>query len=104
MAKVIYIAGPITGVPEYRKAFEAAEIELSAKGFVPLAPSHLPSGMTNARYMRVCFAMIDSADAVLFLPGWEKSAGAKLERQYCVYTGKPYARSIATLEATRGVF
>ena len=37
MAKVIYIAGPITGVPKYHEAFEAAEDELSAKGFVPLS-------------------------------------------------------------------
>ena len=32
MKKVIYIAGPITGVPRYWEAFETAEDELTAAG------------------------------------------------------------------------
>lgn len=98
MAKTIYIAGPITGVKNYWEAFEKAEDELSHEGFVPLLPSRLPKGMTDAQAMRICFAMIDAADAVLFLPGWEKSKGARLERVYCNYIEKPYARSVEALK------
>lgn len=87
--KVIYIAGPITGVPEYYKAFEAMEDNLSAMGYIPLSPSRLPTGMSNEQYMRICFAMIDAADAVIFLRGWENSEGARLEKDYCIYTEKP---------------
>lgn len=87
--KVIYIAGPITGVDNYWEAFEQAEEDLSALGYIPLSPAHLPYGMTNDQYTRICSAMIDSADAVLFLAGWHDSRGARIERARCEYTGKP---------------
>lgn len=87
--KVIYIAGPITGVRNYWEAFEQAEDDLSAAGYIPLSPARLPEGMTKAQYMRMCFAMIDSADAVLFLHNYEHSEGARLELEYCRYTDKP---------------
>lgn len=89
MKKVVYISGPITGVNNYWEAFEQAEEDLIALGYIPLSPAHLPSGMTSARYMRIDFAMIDSADAVLFLPGFSDSTGAQLEHEYCEYIDKP---------------
>ena len=88
--KIVYIAGPITGVEKYWEAFEAAEEELRGKGYITLLPSRLPEGMTNAQYMRICLAMIDVADWVYFLPGSMKSRGARLELDYCLYTEKPY--------------
>lgn len=44
--------------------------------------------MQKADYMRICFAMIDTADVVAFLPGYETSPGAQLELQYCFYLDK----------------
>lgn len=98
MRKVVYISGPITGVPRYWEAFELAMDSLTAAGFIPLNPAMLPNGMTEEQYMRIDIAMIDAADAVLFLDGWEKSRGAWIECSYCMYTRKPYATSIDELK------
>lgn len=89
MAKsVFYISGPITGVERYWEAFEAAEDALVAQGHAVLNPAKLPEGMTKKQYMQINFAQIDAADVVYFLPGWQASAGARLERAYCDYIGK----------------
>ena len=87
--KVIYIAGPITGVEHYWEAFERAEDELIGYGFIPITPTRLPGGLTPAQYAKINLATIDAADAVYFLPGWDESMGARLEMDYCFYTGKP---------------
>lgn len=87
--KVIYVAGPITGVENYWEAFEKAEEELVAAGFVPLLPTRLPKGLTSDQYMYIDQAMIDMADAVLFLPGWMDSVGARQEWDYCDKVNTP---------------
>ena len=88
MATKIYIAGKITGDPDYKAKFEAAAEAYKKKGYTVLCPSWMPAGMQPADYMRICFAMIDTADVVAFLPGYETSPGAQLELQYCLYTDK----------------
>lgn len=87
--KVIYIAGAITGVKNYWEEFDRYDDALRAMGYNTLVPSHLPKGLTNEQYMRICLAMIDSADAVVFTSTWQQSPGAVLEHHYCTYTDKP---------------
>lgn len=84
----IYIAGKITGVPDYKEHFARAREKLEQQGYTVLDPSHLPGGLTPADYMRICLAMVESADIICLLPGWQDSPGADIERSYAKYIGK----------------
>ena len=84
----IYLAGKITGDDNYKEKFAEGEEKLKRKGHIVLSPAILPEGLTVSDYMRICFAMIDCADAVAFLPDWNESKGAQLENAYCQYIGK----------------
>ena len=100
--KVIYIVGPITGIERYWEAFEEAEDEISARGHVPLSPSRLPYNLSNEQRLRICFAMIDAADAVLVLRDWYRSTSASLERDYCYFTDKFVATDLGAIEEGLG--
>jgi nucleoside 2-deoxyribosyltransferase len=62
----IYIAGRITGNPHYKAQFKATKTMLQEAGHTVLNPAELPEGMKPADYMRICFAMLETADVVLF--------------------------------------
>lgn len=86
---IIYLAGKITGDPNYRAKFAEAKAELEAKGYTVLNPAELPEGMSRAAYMCICFAMIDVADGICGVGRWTDSRGAILETSYADYIGKP---------------
>jgi hypothetical protein len=85
----IYIAGKITGDPNYRAKFNQYRRLLEISGHTVLNPAVLPSGLSYAEYARIDFAMIDCADVVAFLPDYQDSTGARLELAYCQYICKP---------------
>lgn len=84
----VYIAGKITGDPNFAAKFEEKEIEFKEKGFAVLNPADLPGGMNPGDYMRICLSMVDSADVVYFLPDYTDSKGAQIELRYAEYIGK----------------
>ena len=78
----IYIAGPMTGLPDFNyPAFHAAEKQLQAAGFRTLNPARNPEQSSWDDYMRVGLRQLMNADAVALLPGWERSPGANIEKQ-----------------------
>lgn len=84
-----YIAGKISGDKNYRKKFKAAERAMQDEGYIVLNPAELPEGMLPGDYMRICLAMLDTADVVAMLPDWRDSKGANVEFAYAQYTGLP---------------
>ena len=61
----VYLAGKITGDPNYREKFAAAAKKLEERaGVTVISPAVTPERLKKADYMRICFAMIDVADEV----------------------------------------
>ena len=84
----IYIAGKITGEPNYKETFKIVENDLLEAGHTVLNPSILPLGFEHEEYMHICYAMIDVCDSVYMLSNWKDSKGAKLEQNYALDQGK----------------
>ena len=80
----IYLAGPISGDPNYQEKFARVEAQISDK-YAVINPAKLPQGMSNKDYMRICLPALLTADVALFLPGWEKSPGARIEHFLAEY-------------------
>ena len=88
MAK-IYIAGPISGLPNFtRDAFNAEAHRLLGLGHVALNPAILPDGLEQHEYMAICIEMVKMAEQLVMLPGWERSAGARAEHALAIKLGK----------------
>lgn len=86
----VYIAGPMTGIPEYnRPAFAKAQAVLENAGYTVLNPAVLPDKLPGTAYMPICLAMVQAADAVVLLHGWIDSLGTEIERRFALYQGKP---------------
>jgi nucleoside 2-deoxyribosyltransferase len=90
--KRIYISGPITDQPNLnREAFFAAEAALRTQGFEPVNPhrnGQAPDA-TWAQHMRADIKLLMDCDALVWLEGWEKSRGARLEMKLAYGLGMP---------------
>lgn len=84
----VYIAGKITGEPDYYEHFQRAMLRLRGQGYKVITPTILPDGLEWSDYMHICMSLIDVADAVYFLDNWTESDGAREEYRYAHHTGK----------------
>ncbi len=88
--KRIYIAGPMTGLPELNfPAFHAETAKLRARGFDVINPAEINPDHTMSWHdcMRRDIAELVKCDAIRLLPGWEKSSGARLEEHIAMQLG-----------------
>ncbi|HCM1844671.1 TPA: DUF4406 domain-containing protein [Salmonella enterica subsp. diarizonae serovar 16:z10:e,n,x,z15] len=77
----IYIAGPMSGLPNFnRDRFNEVSRLVVESGNTPLNPAILPDGLPERDYMAVGIAMLQCADAIYLIEGWEKSKGARAEK------------------------
>lgn len=112
MNRRIYIAGPMTGLPNWnRHAFNAAAIDLRTQGHDVVNPAGIaphahngdcpPSyavaddGHSAACYLRNCFAALLTCDEIHLLPGWRHSVGAIRERHVADWVGMPIRQGAA---------
>ena len=94
----IYIAGPMTGYPEFNfPAFDKARDSLNAQGWVVLSPADLdreagygPDSDKTEPLKEVIkrdLSAIQSVDAMFMLDGWQSSKGARAEHALAVWLG-----------------
>ena len=107
----VYIAGPMRGIPQYNApAFREAKIELTKLNLEPVSPLDLDEEQgfdfdldRGADYdwsqwpaqsldlhdtIRRDVDAVLSCDAIVMLPGWETSKGARAEMGIAVWAGK----------------
>ena len=78
-----YIAGAITGNPNYKDHFDQAAFEVVDLGLVPVVPISLPHNHDKSwsAYMRECIACLVYCDAVYMINNWKSSLGAMIEHR-----------------------
>ena|SRR3712207_30413 len=88
----LFLSGPITGHKDYREAFKDAQLKLEALGYEVINPAELcavlPESATWTDYMTICLDLLQLADGICQLPGWEASRGAQREYAYAIAADK----------------
>lgn len=82
VATRIYVAGPMSGLPESNyPAFNAVAAQLRALGFEVENPAENPAPACGSwlGYMRMAIRQLSHCDAIMMLPGWSESRGARIE-------------------------
>jgi hypothetical protein len=104
----VYLAGPYTPhdgrketrLENIRRASEAAQRLLKA-GHTPLCPHTMTAGWEATcdydDFLRLGLEWLATCDALLLLPGWEQSKGARQERAEAVTLGLLIAHDIDDL-------
>ena len=84
---LIYIAGPITGIEDFKERFERAKVEVARLGFEPVSPVDIckPFEDTGKEEIWLACMKLDipallNCHGIYLLRGWENSRGARLEK------------------------
>ena len=83
----IYIAGKITGNPNYKEQFAAAEKKLKAEGHQVINPTWKPEGLPYKQYIDMGLMELQQSDVIYLLSDWKDSKGARMEYIYALTVG-----------------
>ena len=86
----IYLAGPMSGLPDFNyPAFNAEALRLRSAGWHVENPAENPRPPCGswAGYMRLALAQLVTCDSIALLPGWSRSKGACIEHFVAVQLG-----------------
>jgi nucleoside 2-deoxyribosyltransferase len=101
----VYLAGPMRGKPYFNfLQFDAYQAKLEMRGYKVISPADLDrkagfdpfkslkaNGLTASR--ELCLARdvkaITKVDALVLMPGWQKSRGAMMEVAVALFLDKP---------------
>jgi hypothetical protein len=89
---VVYISGPMTGLPEFNiPTFRAVAAELREAGYTVLSPHEngLPQESTWREHMGADIRMLTHAAGIVMLPGWPQSSGARIELEVALALKMP---------------
>ena len=89
----IYLSGPISNNPNFRRMFREAKSILEAQGYSNIVnPAELceviPSNYPYDRILDLCIDMLAECDVLILLPGWRESHGCGREYGYAQATDK----------------
>lgn len=83
----VYIAGPISGVVDYKENFERAEKFLKQRGCIPVNPAVLPDNVDYKYAIDEGLKKLMECDAIYLLRGTAASKGAAVEWNYARTVG-----------------
>lgn len=107
--KRIYISGPMRNVPDLNMpAFDAAADRLRAAGFAIVNPADIgrnlartmgvpPDEIADSMYLLADLHELQNCEAMVLLPGWERSRGVAVEIALCRFLNIPIFQSIEQL-------
>ena len=103
--KGIYISLPMTGVDreEVRRRIDLARQQILQQGDIPIAPTDFSTPDTpyyTAMGYDIAAIISDKVDMVLFLEGWDKSRGCRLEHA----TARIYGKQVEYQRPDEGCF
>ena len=85
----VYISGPVSSDPGYKRKFAAVAEKLKEIGLEPVNPTEAPEGLSYRQYIDSGLDQLMGCDMICMLPGSVHSPGAMLEQSYAQIVDVP---------------